>query len=245
MPKLFDMHCHLLYGVDDGPKDIEQSMFLLRQAYDDGVRTIYLTPHYRKKMFTCPAETIAQNFDALQARAKQEFPDLTLRLGCEIHVSMDVAEEIKSGRCATMGDSPFVLLEFLESAEKKYILERCHAVMNKGYLPIIAHAERCTAVYKDLGLLRRLVDMGVYIQMDAGGIIGEDGFLLKRFCKKAMQQNLLHFIGSDAHDEKKRKVNIAKCAAYLDKIMGAEYRQQIMETNPTEIVERSINERYE
>ena len=71
MPEFFDMHCHLLYGVDDGPKEMETSLQLLRQEYDDGVRTIYLTPHYRKKMFECPADVIQAHFDALQEKAKQ------------------------------------------------------------------------------------------------------------------------------------------------------------------------------
>jgi protein-tyrosine phosphatase len=245
MLSFFDMHCHLLYGVDDGPKEMEEALTLLRQEYDDGVRTVYLTPHYRKKMFECPADVIARHFEMLQARAKQEFPDLTLRLGCEIHVSMDMVEEIKSGRCFTMGGTEFALIEFSEGAEKKYILERCGAVMNRGYAPIIAHAERCAAVRQDMGLLQKLVNMGVYIQADAGSIIGEDGFLLKRFCKKMMQQDLLHFVGSDAHGLTSRRVNIGKCAAYIEKTMGTDYRDQIMCVNPMEIVERSLANRYE
>lgn len=245
MPEYFDMHCHLLPGVDDGPKKMEDAMALLRQEYDDGVRTVYLTPHYRKGMFECPADEIARQFDALQTQAKQVFPDLKLRLGCEIHVNMDIAEEIKSGRCPTMGDTDLVLLEFSEAADKKYILERCHNLINKGYEPIFAHAERCVSVRKDLELLQRLVDMGVYIQMSAGSIIGEEGFFWKQFCKKAMQRDLLHFIGSDAHNLKDRKPNIGKCAAYIEKVMGTDYRDQIMCVNPMEIVERSIGKRYE
>lgn len=245
MSSFFDMHCHLLFGVDDGPKDMETSLQLLRQEYDAGVRTVYLTPHFRKKMFECSADVIKAHFAQLQERVKQELPGLNLRLGCEIHVSMDMAEDIKSGRCGTMGGTEFVLLEFPEAAEKKYILERCHAVMNKGFAPIIAHAERCVAIRKDMELLQRLVDMGMYIQISAGSIIGEDGFFWKQFCKKAMQRDLIHFVGSDAHDLKERKVNIGKCAAYIEKIMGTDYRDQIMRINPTEIVERSVANRYE
>jgi len=245
MPKFFDMHCHLLFGVDDGPKEMETSLALLRQEYDDGVRTVYLTPHYRKKMFECTTDVIARNFEALREQAKQALPEMKLRLGCEIHVSMDLTEDIRSGRCATMGDTDLVLLEFPEAAEKKYILERCHAVINKGYEPIVAHAERCLAVRKDLELLQRLKDMGVYIQISAGSIIGEDGFFWKQFCKKAMQRDLIHFVGSDAHGLKDRRVNIGKCAAYIEKTMGADYRDQIMCVNPMEIVERSIGKRYE
>ena len=134
MPSYFDMHCHLLYGVDDGPKEMDKSLQLLQQEYDDGVRTIYLTPHYRKNMFETSAQTIRANFEALQAQAKQILPDLRLRLGCEIHVTMDVASEIKGGRCATMGGTEFVLLEFPEDvAVMELATDGCNILRYNGH----------------------------------------------------------------------------------------------------------------
>ena len=133
-----------------------------------------------------------------------------------------------------------MLLEFPVTAEKRYLLERCHAVMNGGYRPIIAHAERCDAIRKDLGLLQQLVDMGVYIQMNAASITGENGLAWKWFCKKAMHRDLLHFVGSDAHNPKKLRPNLEKCARYLERVMGADYRDQIMARNPVEIIEGSV-----
>lgn len=240
MPEYFDLHCHLLFGVDDGPECIEESLALLQREYDDGVRTIYLTPHYRTDMFEAPAEIRLQNFESLKAHAEQRFPGLKLWLGCEIHVNMDVVRDLNRAKCLTLGNSDFVLLEFPESAEKKYIIERCHAVMTGGYRPVIAHTERCTAIRKDFGLLQKLINMGVYIQMNAGSIVGEEGFTKKWFCKKAMQHNLLHFVGSDAHNLKNRKPNIQKCARYMEKVMGTDYRDQIMIANPREIIEGSV-----
>ena len=58
MPEYFDIHCHLLHGVDDGPRRIEQSLELLRMEYDDGVRTIFLTPHYRRELSECPTHIL-------------------------------------------------------------------------------------------------------------------------------------------------------------------------------------------
>lgn len=240
MPEYYDMHCHLLFGVDDGPEGVEEAMALLQQAYSGGVGTIYLTPHYRRNMFECSPDIRMRNFALLTQRAEQRWPDLKIRLGCEIHVHMDIEQQIKSGKCLTMGDTDFVLLEFPETAEKTYLIERCHAVMNSGYIPIIAHAERCAAIRKDFELLQRLVDMGVYIQMNAGSIVGEEGLAWKRFCKKAMQRDLLHFVGSDAHDLKNRKPNMEKCARYMHRVMGADYRDQIMIMNPREIIEGSV-----
>ncbi len=240
MPEYFDMHCHILFGVDDGAESMEEAQSMLQQEYDSDVRTIYLTPHYRKNMFECPQDIRMENFEKLKTWTEQHLPDLTLKLGCEFHVHMDVVQQIKENECFTLGNSDFVLLEFPVSAEKRQLIERCHAVMNGGYSPVIAHAERCDAIRKDLALLQRLVDMGVYIQMNAGSIIGENGLGWKWFCKKAMQRGLLHFIGSDAHNLKNLRPNLDKCARYLEKTMGADYRDQIMVRNPMEIIEGSV-----
>lgn len=240
MSGYFDMHCHLLYGVDDGPESMEASLDLLRQEYDDGVGTIYLTPHYRRGLFECPSDLVVRNFELLKERAEKILPDLKLRLGREIHVNMDVVQTIKSGSDFTLGNTDYVLLEFPEYSDKQYMIERCNDVRSSGFNPIIAHAERCAAIRKDIDLLQRLVDMGAYIQMNAGSIIGEEGLAWKWFCKKAMKRDLLHFVGSDAHDLKSRRPNIGRCAAYIERIMGADYRDRIMKINPQEITAGSV-----
>lgn len=239
MPEYTDLHCHLLFGVDDGPESMTDSVALLRQEYDSGVRRVYLTPHYRNNMFECPPDIRREHFHLLKEWAAQNLPELTLILGCELHVSMDVVQQLRDGTCLTMGDTDFVLLEFPVAAEKRYLLERCHAVMNGGYRPILAHAERCGAIRKDLKLLQQLVEMGVFIQMNAASIIGDNGLSWKWFCRKAMQRNLLHFVGSDAHNPKHLRPNLDQCARYLERVMGTEYRDQIMVKNPLELLEGS------
>lgn len=240
MPGYYDVHCHLLFGVDDGPEKMEESIAMLQREYKSGVRTVYLTPHYRKKMFESSPDVRMQNFEMLRAWAEQNLPDLKLHLGCEIHVSTEVVQDIRDGKCFTLGDTDFVLIEFRESAGKRYIIDRCHEVMNGGYCPIIAHAERCEALRENMELLQRLVGMGVYVQMNAGSIMGQAGLKSKWFCKKVMKRNLLHFVGSDAHNLKKQKPNLEKCARYLEKKMGADYRDQILILNPKEIIEGSV-----
>lgn len=240
MPEYVDMHCHILFGVDDGPGAMEDARQMLQQEYDSGVGTVYLTPHYRKNMFECPPDIRLAHFAQLKTWAAEHLPGMSLKLGCEFHVCMDAVEVLRSTPCFTLGGTEYVLLEFPVTAEKSQLIERCHALMNGGYIPVIAHAERCDAIRKDLGLLQRLVDMGVYIQMNAGSITGENGLIWKWFCKKAMRRGLLHFIGSDAHDPEKLRPNLEACARYLERTMGAQYRDQIMIRNPREIIEGSV-----
>lgn len=239
MSGLYDMHCHLLYGVDDGPETIEQSLALLGMEYDDGVRTIFLTPHYRRGMFECPRDVISKHFERLKERAKPLFPELRLILGCEIHVHSDLVQQLRSGSCAPLGDTDYVLLEFEDYADKRELVDGCMEAISGGFRPILAHAERCTAIRKDLELLRRLVELGVQIQMNADSILGENGLRWKWFCKKAMKRELLHYIGSDAHDPDRRRPNLGACAAHVERVMGTTYRDKIMKINPQQIAEGS------
>ena len=70
--------------------------------------------------------------------------------------------------------------------------------------------------------------MGAMIQMNASSIIGADGFGMKGFCKNIMKKDLLHFVGSDAHNLKDRKPCIGKCTAYMEKVMGKEHTEKIL-----------------
>mgnify|MGYP002921677983 FL=1 len=91
-----------------------------------------------------------------------------------------------------MSGSRYVLTEFRTSDEKSYIRERVQALIRKGYYPIIAHVERYHSVVKNgLDFIDELRDMGAYIQMNADSIIGEDGFMIKRFCKKVIKEEML------------------------------------------------------
>ena len=240
MPGYYDLHCHILFGVDDGPESPDDAMTMLQLEYDCGVRTVYLTPHYRRNMFESPPELRRKHFEWLKQLCAERFPDLELRLGCELYANMDMLQQIREDGCLTMDSTEFVLLEFPMYAEKRYMIERCQSLLHSGYSPIIAHAERYRAIRRDPGLLQTLADMGVYIQMNAASIIGKEGLLWKWFCKKAMERGLLHFIGSDAHDTDQRRPDLEKCAQYLEKTMGAEYRDQIMILNPQEILEGSV-----
>ena len=240
MPGYYDLHCHILFGVDDGPESPDDAMTMLQLEYDCGVRTVYLTPHYRRNMFESPPELRRKHFERLKQLCAERFPDLELRLGCELYANMDMLQQIREDGCLAMDSTEFVLLEFPMYAEKRYMIERCQSLLHSGYSPIIAHAERYRAIRRDPGLLQTLADMGVYIQMNAASIIGKEGLLWKWFCKKAMERGLLHFIGSDAHDTDQRRPDLEKCAQYLEKTMGAEYRDQIMILNPQEILEGSV-----
>ncbi len=234
MRGMWDIHCHILPEVDDGAKDMEMAKALLQKEMEDGVQNIILTPHYRKRMFEPEMSLVYSTYEQL----KQETKDwgINLYLGCEYHANMDMVEELNAGMHPTLGSSHYVLCEFSDGDRAAYITERTYHLLANGYIPVLAHIERYKALTKDFSLIDDLVERGCRMQVNAGSILGEDGFFARRFCKKLIDYDLLHFIGSDAHNLTDRTPRIGECAAYLEKKYGADYAQQILWRNPGKIM---------
>lgn len=234
MRGMWDIHCHILPGVDDGAEDMEMAKMLIRKELDDGVQNIILTPHYRRRMFEPEMSQIYSMYE--QLRQETEDWDINLYLGCEYHANMDMAEDLNAGKRPTLGGSRYVLCEFSDGDLASYITERTYQLLANGYIPVLAHIERYKALTKDFSLIDDLVERGCRMQVNAGSILGEDGFFTRRFCKKLIDYDLLHFIGSDAHNLTDRTPRIGECASYLEKKYGEAYAQQILLENPGRIM---------
>ena len=149
MKGIYDIHCHIVPGVDDGAKDLKTSVRMLQKEYDDGVRNIIATPHFRYDMFEPSLEQVKKQFLRVRKAAAEIGEDgIQMYLGCELHSSMDMTDCLKKGERLTMSGSRYVLTEFRTSDEKSYIRERVQALIRKGYYPIIAHVERYHSVVK-------------------------------------------------------------------------------------------------
>ena len=112
---MIDIHCHLLYGVDDGAKTIEESVAMLEAAKEQGISAMILTPHYRHGMFAYPKEEIEEHFRILEPYAQKL--GIYLALGTEYHVNSHIVEALDSGRCRTMAGSRYVLCEYSHDSE--------------------------------------------------------------------------------------------------------------------------------
>ena len=124
MKGLYDIHCHILPGVDDGARNMEESLWMLNKEYQEGVRHVILTPHFRYDMFEPHMNIVTRQFMQLR-RAAMNIGDegMRLYLGCELHSSMDMVECLKKGRRLTLAGSRYVLVEFSNGDEKNYIEE--------------------------------------------------------------------------------------------------------------------------
>ena len=232
---MIDIHTHLLFGVDDGPETIEESVAMLEQAKAQGIEAMILTPHYRHGMFPYPKDRIEEHFAKLNKYAEKI--GIELCLGTEQHINSMTIEYVENGRCHTMADTHYVLAEYKPETDYGYIMASVRDLLRHGYVPIIAHVERYMCMHKDLGQVEHLRKLGAMIQVNANAILGLDGFRMKGFTKKLLKYGCVDFIGSDSHDLKKRANNMGKCRDYLYKKYDERYVYRITEGNARKILE--------
>lgn len=156
---IYDIHCHIVPGVDDGATDIRETVKLLRMEYEQGVRTVIATPHFRFQMFETPAEKVREQFRLVEKAASEISPDLHVYLGCEFHANMEMLPMLREQKVMTMAGSRYVLTEFSHNSEESYIRERLGALLSGGYKPIMAHIERYEATRNSLDFVEELADI--------------------------------------------------------------------------------------
>ena len=233
MDGLVDLHCHILPFVDDGADSLEEARELLRMELDDGVRTVIFTPHYRVGMFETSMDTIRESYE----KTKEIADKLGIRtyLGCEYHVGAEMLKDFHENRRPKLAESNCILIEFSHNHSFSTMQRIVYEVSSQGYYPVLAHIERYPCL-SDIEKVEQISNLGGYIQVNAGSILGEDGRKLKSYCKTLMKRDLLQFVGSDCHHTHERIPNLGKCYKYVTKKMGAAYAKQLFIRNPKEII---------
>ncbi len=230
--KLTDIHCHMLPFVDDGPDSVMEAKALLAESYEQGVRRIIVTPHYRPEMFETPIKRIRYSYSRMKEIAAEM--GIRMRLGCEFYRNEHLVSLLRERERPSLAGSRYVLIEFSTNDLFQTIHNSVYELLTNGYKPVIAHIERY-ACCGEIEKIQELRALGASIQINAGAVLGNAGRHTRRYCKKLMQADLIDFIASDTHDTKNRRPNLGECAAFVEKKMGKEYAFRIFVTNPGKI----------
>ncbi len=231
-----DIHSHILPGIDDGSENFLMSMEMLKTASDDGIREIILTPHNKPGRHNADAEKILSLIKRLQKKADEEELGMKLHPGNELYYRSGLSEMITEGNVCTLANSDYVLTEFSPMDDYDYIRNGIYNLTAEGYIPILAHVERYSKVCAKTDRIEDLIEMGCYIQINAGSIMGNFGLAAKMQAKRILSGHLAHFVATDAHDTGKRAPRMADCAAYIKKKYGEDYMQELFYENPMHVI---------
>ncbi len=242
MLRFFDLHSHLLCGVDDGAKTAEEMFSMLEMAYEDGVRALCLTPHYSPYHFGNSTEKSRQSFEILQEYVAQHHPDMKLYLGHELGYYHSCLEALDSGLCRCINNSRYVLVDFPADVDFYELSNAIDRLQGAGYSVILAHTERYECLYKERRWIEEFVDNGGVIQLNASSCCGAWGKAAERQWKKLLKHGLAHIIASDAHNLTKRPPQMSVCLPFLQKHFNDEVVEALVWGNACRVVEDKLIE---
>lgn len=233
---MIDIHSHIIFDVDDGPKTLEDSRRLLEESYRQGVRTIISTSHRRKGMFETPEEKIAANFKQVQDLAKQVADDLTVLYGAEIYYTSDILKKLEEGTFPSLGGTKYVLIEFSMNTPYKDIHSALGNVIRLGMTPVVAHIERYHCLENDEDKVSELINMGCYMQVNSSNVLkpklfGDRYKFMKKRVQFFLERDLVHFVASDMHNLDDRPPYMQKAYQIVAKKYGAERAEELFKTN--------------
>ncbi len=233
---MVDLHCHILPGLDDGARDMEETLSMLRIAAGEGITDIVATPHFYAGGRSAAPETVMRALETTRAAAEKEDIPIRLYPGNEIFYFSGLPEYIREGCVCTLNRSAYVLIEFPPSVLFRTVQNAMDAVMGEGFLPILAHAERYECLLKDFRRVENLREMGVRIQVNAGSVTGKSGHAAARFVHRLLKEEMADHVGTDAHRSDHRTPGLARCSQILIKKYGSVYADMLLRGNAGDII---------
>ncbi|WP_027108672.1 tyrosine-protein phosphatase [Lacticigenium naphthae] len=223
---MIDLHCHILPRVDDGAKDLEESLEMARLAVSEGITHILATPHHQNKMWMNDKQKVQTLVSELQVALNEQNIPLTVFPGQEVRLYGELLKDIKEGTIQFIDEgNQYLLLEFPTSQVPAYTERLFFQLESKGVTPIIVHPERNRVFLKEPERLKELVDKGALAQLTAASYTGGFGKEIQKFSKQLIEANLVHFIASDAHNTQNRSFHMQEAMQLLKK----EYGQQTVD----------------
>lgn len=238
-PAMTDLHCHILPGLDDGAKTPEATLQMIKQALQSGVRQIVCTPHcttgdpgLRTRLTRIEKAVEVLNY----VFGQMQLP-VTLYAGIELLCNARLPETLERREFLTLAGSRYLLIEFPFDVTLSRIERAANAVRQAGYIPVLAHPERYTAVWRNPDCLSVWFHAGYVIQLDKDSVLGRFGNHCARTAAWALRHGVAHVIASDAHDTRTRTMNLERVRQYVTQNYSPGYAELLVRGNPARIVQ--------
>lgn len=236
---MFDLHCHMLYGVDDGASALPEALEMAKIACENGTDTVVLTPHgnlYGKSPLTSP-ENLRSRLEVLKNAVSEAKIPIKFLLGQEIFCGADFLDALKSGELLTLNGSDYPLVEFRFSEHSQTVCENIELLISEGYIPVIAHPERYAFVAENFNTLVKLKNLGCVLQINKGSLKGNFGKTAHDIASKMLREGVADVVASDGHSPFLRSPSLSEAHEYITERYSADYAKLLLSENPKNISE--------
>ena len=225
------MHCHVLPGVDDGPKTMEETEEVLKVAVKQGISTMIVTPHYHPDRYMVSREQIGHALTTVRRMCAEKGIKITLLPGQECVWHSDLIEALKTGKALTLNGTRYVLVEFMPWSIFGDIFDAVRILSLNGYIPVIAHFERYECLYKRTDRLNELRSAGALLQLNFNRLLEKDTLFRRNIWKKLLQDGYVDFLGSDTHGIKFRPLHVEEAMENVSTSVDLEILDRVLSHN--------------
>ncbi len=234
---MIDLHSHILPGVDDGPRDLEESLEMARVAVEDGITRLAATPHNANWRDGGRRAWVQERVDGLQSVLDEQGIPLKVVPGVETYIAPDLIQHLKEERAFTLNGSRYLLIELPLHSWPLYTEQVLFEVQVQGLVPIVAHAARYLEVQEDPNRILGLVERGALVQLTAGSLTGQFGRRARDTARRLLEHNLAHLIASDSHSARSRPPRLTPGVEVAAEIIGPERARAMVTTAPAAVLD--------
>jgi protein-tyrosine phosphatase len=228
---LVDTHCHLLAGLDDGPRSDDDALAMCRMAFDEGTRLICATAHQNDHYPDVTPDRIRTATKHLGEQLRAANVPLSIFPCAEVMVRPEMEEEYKGGQLLSVGDQGKYLLIEMPHGMVVDVSYLVRGLVESGVRPILAHPERYPELLEDAPRIERLIEIGCLMQVSAGSVTHPPSWMGSRHLKDWFRRGLVHLIGSDGHSPRRRPPRLADAYEQIRLWAGDAVADRVCSTN--------------
>ncbi|MFD2529217.1 tyrosine-protein phosphatase [Polaribacter marinaquae] len=194
-----DIHSHLLPGIDDGAKNIDNSVELILKMYSYGIKNFITTPHVLGDVYPNSSETIKSKLEEVRTALKNKgYSDIKINAAAEYMMDEQFIDRLKANDILTLKGN-YILVEMSYFNAPMNLYDVLFDIQLKGYKPVLAHPERYNFFHNDLQNYHKLKKAGCLFQLNLLSLTEQYGKNVQKISNALLKQNLYDFVGSDTH----------------------------------------------
>ncbi len=234
---MIDIHCHILHGIDDGPRSLGESIEMCRLAAADGTSTVVATPHYTPGRQGWATETVRGRIDELLSALRAEKIPLKVLQGADVFASPELPSHPGIRSFLSVNNSRYLLLEFPHTFVPPAWEAFLRSLLAAGVVPVITHPERNEWFIRHPEAVERAVRIGALVQITAMSLLGSFGSDVRACSIHLLKNDLAHVLASDGHSVDERPPVLSEAVKAAAALVGEERARDLVYGAPLAIIE--------
>lgn len=237
---MIDLHSHILPGIDDGARDMETAIAMAQLAVDDGVTHMATTPHIKPGLYPNNTSIIASAISVLGQELDKRNISLQLLIGADVHIDPKLLAGLSDRSIPSLNNTRYFLFEPTHEVMPPKIVEFASSLLKANYVPVLTHPERLSWIEDGYGVICKLDEMGLPMQLTAASVTGKFGRRPKYWSERMLAEGRVDIIASDAHNLRSRPPGLSEAAEKIASFLDSEAMERIVYQNPLLIMNDEV-----